>query len=133
MRGCSPRPQRPTANFRTAILDFRRIDHRESPGKFGSSNLTRDNLSREIARTNADGDIDTQTSRVRPGNWNRVERGFNLKLPESPQRFVFSFSFCDQTITTVARCIQSSQWPSTLDTRLTGAHAKIEESNSATT
>ena len=50
-----------TVNLRTKILDFRGFDssrililnsqaQREFPGKFESSNLSRDNLSREIGR-----------------------------------------------------------------------------------
>ena len=54
-----------TANLRTKILGFRGLDasanlnvkgwtshaHREFPAKFESTNLSRDNLSREIGRT----------------------------------------------------------------------------------
>ena len=55
-----------TANLRTQILELRGFDssrilmvikgwnsqaHRESPGKFESRNLSRDNLSREIGRS----------------------------------------------------------------------------------
>ena len=46
------------ANLRSKILDFRGFDssqwhfhvHMESPGNFGSANLSRDNLSREVGR-----------------------------------------------------------------------------------
>ena len=54
----------PPANFRTKILDFRGFDsqnlklkawnshvHREFPGKFESTILGRENLSREIGRS----------------------------------------------------------------------------------
>ena len=56
-------PLMPTANLRTKIMDFRGLYsslilikrgnsrvHREFPGKFESSNLSRGNLSREMGR-----------------------------------------------------------------------------------